>query len=58
MVLSCDASPQNGVDFQMTLEDMVERDRCLTTSLLLMCAFQPNNVLLKFENRSILILRL
>ena len=31
--LSCDASPQQGVDYQMTLEDMIDRDRSLTKTL-------------------------
>ena len=30
VMLSCDASPQNGVDYQMTLEDAVERHRRLS----------------------------
>ena len=37
IMLSCDASPQNGVDFQMTLEDMVERKRCLAIGSAIHC---------------------
>ena len=28
IMLSCDSSPQSGVDYQMTLEDVMERKRC------------------------------